>query len=350
MRILHINLERGWRGGERQALNIMMGLKDLGHENYLLARKNDVFIRRVREKKFAVKVIKKPFLLSGPYLKKFDVIHAHEVRGLQLATLWQWYHRRPLVYTRSVVFMPSRNPFTVYKYKKVDHLIANSKDSMNMMLKWGVDPSRMSVIYGGIPLETCSDPAKVAALRLRFKGRKVVGCIASLEREKDHLTLIDAASLINKTRNDLVFLIIGDGSLRSMLEQRTAAMGINNISFEGYQDDPYSYYDICDVITLTSREESISNAALDAFLYRVPVVATRAGAIPEIVKDNETGLLVDIGNPHMLADAIMRILDDDSLSRICCKNAYALLLKEFSVENMAKAYELVYHNVLSHDK
>ena len=102
MRILHINLEHGWRGGERQTLYLMRGLRDLGNENQLLARKNDLFVQQVLQFDFNVKIINKPFMVYGPFLKYFDIIQLHEVRGLQLAAFWKFFHSRPLIFTRCV--------------------------------------------------------------------------------------------------------------------------------------------------------------------------------------------------------------------------------------------------------
>jgi L-malate glycosyltransferase len=346
MKILHINLERGFRGGERQTLYLMEGLRDLGHENVLMARDNESFVRRVLDKNFPVKVIRKPFFLWGPYLKKFDIIQAHEVRGLQLAAFWKSFHCRPLIYTRRVLFVPSRNPMTVYKYKKIDYLVANSFSSMNVMQKWGIDPSLMGVVHSVIRMDSNADSSRVAALKRRFSGHKVIGCVASLESEKDHLTLIKAASLIKKEYSKVVFLIIGDGSLRSMLEQSARDMRLDNVIFEGFQDDPYPYYDVFDVFVLTSSEESFSNAILDAFLYRVPVVATNAQGNAELITDGQTGSLVPVGEPVSLASNILKMLEDEDLRDRCSTNAYHYLEGNFTVPIMAKAYEKIYINTV----
>jgi glycosyltransferase involved in cell wall biosynthesis len=106
---------------------------------------------------------------------------------------------------------------------------------------------------------------------------------------------------------------------------------------------------VFDIFVMTSRQEGLGSSILDAFFYRVPVVVTAAGGMPEIVKDGKTGLLAEVGNPLMVAQAILRMLEDDTLRNGCIEKAHALLMERFTIEHMSKSYELVYHDVLSHE-
>jgi glycosyltransferase involved in cell wall biosynthesis len=345
MRILHINLERGWRGGERQTLFLMQGLKSLGHESILLARGNEDFISRVRQAGFSVIVIKKPFFLHGHNLIGFDFVHAHETRGLQLAVLWKPIHHSPIVFTRRVDNPPGRYALNRLKYGAIERLVAISGKIGEVMTEWGFDPSCMRVIRSAVPLRQELSPLTVANLRQRFHGHKIVGCVASLEKRKDHKTLLDAAAIIQYERDDVLFVMIGDGDLRGELERKASRMGLRNVIFEGHLDDPYPYYGVFDVYVMTSKEEGLGSSILDAFRYRVPVVATAAGGIPEIVRDCQTGLLAQVGNPYAVAQCILRMLKDEALRLKCTENAYALLEQEFTIEKMAYAYESLYREV-----
>jgi len=342
MRILHINLERGWRGGERQTLYLMMGLRELGYENHLLARKNDLFVQRVLKCDFNVKVITKPFIIHGHFLQHFDIIQLHEVRGLQIAAFWKFFHRRPLIFTRRVDNMPSDHAFTRFKFKQVDRLIVISRKIKSVMIDWGLDGSLIKVIHSAFSLESNAQHAKVHALKQRFSGRKVVGCVAALEDRKDHFTLLDAAALVSKKRDDVSFVLVGDGILRRKLEAKAKELNLNNVIFEGYQNDPHSYYMIFDVFLMTSRSEGLGSAILDAFFHRIPVVATAAGGIPELVLDEQTGLLAPVGNPQKVAQVLLRMLDDPDLRNRVTTKAHSLLKQKYSILQMAKAYDYVY--------
>jgi len=97
---------------------------------------------------------------------------------------------------------------------------------------------------------------------------------------------------------------------------------------------------------MTSKDEGLGSSILDAFRYHVPVVATAAGGIPEIVTDGETGLLAQVGNPHSVARCIMRMLEDEDLRQRCMEKSYDLLKKQFTVEKMVCAYENLYREVM----
>lgn len=346
MRIIHINLERTWRGGERQVLYLMEGLRTRGHECHLMARNNEEFVRRVRESGFPVHIIKKPFSFSGHILSGYDVVHAHETRGLQVAALWKSINRNPLVFTRRVDNPPSANILTRFVYSRIDAMAAISGTIGSVMKAWGFDASRIRVIYSAIETQRKVREESVVALKARFASKKVVGCVAALERRKDHATLLKAASVIKEQRNDVVFVLVGSGDLRDDLERQASLLGLTNVIIEGYQSDPYPYYQAFDVYAMTSRQEGLGSSILDAFLYRVPVVATAAGGIPEIVKDHETGLLADAGDHHKVAQSIMQMLDDPSLRKHCTEKAHEFIMKAFTIDHMSRSYEEMYQDVI----
>ena len=172
MRILHINLERGWYGGECQTLYHMEGLRALGHENILLARDNDLFVNRVRAQGFKVEVIKPPFLIHGGYLSDCDLVQAHEKRALQLATLWKILHKRPIVYTRRLDYIPGNHFLNRSIYKRVDCLVAISEKIRSIMIEWGFTQERIRVVPDAVSLNIVASPGDSMALRQRFQGKK----------------------------------------------------------------------------------------------------------------------------------------------------------------------------------
>jgi glycosyltransferase involved in cell wall biosynthesis len=245
--------------------------------------------------------------------------------------------------------MPSGNALTRLMYGQVDRLVVISDKIRVVMGNWGVKDEKISVIPDSVDRDSKPSEHTVTKLRERFRSKKVIGCVASLEKRKDHHTLLKAASIVQGKRDDAVFVLIGDGDLRSELEREASRLRLMNVVFEGYQDDPYSYYRVFDIFVMTSRQEGLGSSILDAFFYRVPVVVTAAGGMPEIVKDGKTGLLAEVGNPLMVAQAILRMLEDDTLRNGCIEKAHALLMERFTIEHMSKSYELVYHDVLSHE-
>ncbi|HPI92911.1 MAG TPA: glycosyltransferase family 4 protein [Deltaproteobacteria bacterium] len=348
MRIVHINLERSWRGGERQVLYLMEGLGRLGHECRLVARRNEGFVSRVAARGIPVHIVSKPYLLHGSLLSRFDVVHAHETRGLQMAAAWKGFNGLPLVFTRRVDNPPTRNPLTRFIYGKIDRMAAISGAIGKVMTAWGFDPARIRMIPSAVETDREPRVETVSMLRERFGGKKVVGCVASLEKRKDHQTLLLAASVIRRQMPDVVFVLVGDGAMRRELEEEAKRLGLTNIVFEGYREDPYPYYGLFDLFVMTSKQEGLGSAILDAFAHNVPVVATAAGGIPEIVRDGQTGLLVDVGSATQVAGAIMKMLGDDGLRRRCTGSARDLVVEGYSIDGMARAYERIYREVTIH--
>jgi len=346
MRVLHINLARGWRGGERQTLLLMQSLRACGVESVLVARAGEPLALRALEAGIEVIELRRPWILRGLGLgSSIDVVHAHEAHALQVAAFWKWINHRPLVATRRVVFVPSQGVFTRFKYRQADRVVAISQGVRTVMAAWGVPIASLQVIHSALPIEDLSQPGRVAELRERFAGRKVIGCVASLTAEKDHATLLRAAKRLGETCPEAIFVLLGDGKLRADLEAQTRELGLTNIAFEGYQQDPYSYYKVFDAFVLCSREEGLGSSILDAFVYGVPVVATRAGGIPEIVIDGSTGILAAVGDDDAVARGLAGVLADGGLRDRLCRGARDLLERDFTVEHMAKQYNAIYNEL-----
>jgi glycosyltransferase involved in cell wall biosynthesis len=141
-------------------------------------------------------------------------------------------------------------------------------------------------------------------------GRAVVGNVARLVPQKGHLILLDAASLVLERRPDARFVIAGDGELRETLEDTALRLGIaEHVELCGHVDDVPSLLATFDVFAFPSLFEGLCLAVIEAQAAGVPVVATPVGGIRETVVDGVTGMLVPVGDPRALANAIVRLLD-----------------------------------------
>ncbi len=139
----------------------------------------------------------------------------------------------------------------------------------------------------------------------------LVGIIARLVPIKDHVTFLEAAADVHRRRPNVRFLIVGDGELRSTLEQRTRTQGLGAcVHFLGWQRDLEPIYADLDLVVLSSRNEGTPMCLLEAMAAGLPLVATRVGGIPDLVADEKTGLLVPPGDPAALSQAIEALLCD----------------------------------------
>jgi glycosyltransferase involved in cell wall biosynthesis len=156
---------------------------------------------------------------------------------------------------------------------------------------------------------------------------------------------LEAAPEVLRRVPDARFLIIGDGELRAELEAKGCAAS-GRVSFLGHRADALQYVALADVFVMSSKEEGLGTAILDALAVGVPTVATRAGGIPDIYGSPEAPELVPPGDPAALAEALARVLTDpqEALRRVERGRG---LVERFTVSGMTDAYEKIYKDVLN---
>ncbi len=347
MKILHINLAKGWRGGERQTLFLMEALRPLGYQSVLLARRGHELAGRTLKSGLPVIPITKPFLIAGAHLPGYDLIHAHEVRGLQLAAFWQAVHKQPVITTRRVDNRPGNNPFTKYKYRQAVKIVCLSKAIHAGMRAWGVPADKLPVIPSAIKMQPAACNQTSRQLREKYRSKKIIGCVAAVEERKDPLTFLRVATELSRQRDDLMFIWVGNGPLLNTMQAKAEELNLNNICFAGFQSDPAPYYHLFDIYLATSRSEGLGSALLDAFLYKVPVVATAAGGIPDIVDHGRTGLLAPVADIKKITTHLLTMLAHADLRNGCVARAYEDLRQKFSVNVMARAYDNLYRDIVA---
>ena len=209
----------------------------------------------------------------------------------------------------------------------------------------GLASNKFVTVYNGVDLGKYSFPdSEKQKLKneLGIKG-KIVGMVARLYPQKGHIYLLMAAKEILKDTPDVKFLIIGDGPLRSCLEQKAKEFDIHkNFIFTGAVKETAKYYSLMDISVLSSNIEGFSNVILESMASGIPVVATRVGGNHEAVIDGETGFLVDYGNAVELAQKITILLKDEGLRSKMGKKAKeraSLFNLEKMVENVEQLYD-----------
>lgn len=233
-----------------------------------------------------------------------------------------------------------------------DWVVPNSDAGKNYLIRRGIDPRRIKVIYNGINLQRLSsDPAKVAQIRQGMgvpPNGMVVGIVARLTPAKGHVTFLQAALLISQVIPHTRFAIVGEGPLRANLENQAKELGVaTRVTFHGVQRDVGSHISAFDVACLTSLDlEGCSNATLEAMALGKPVVTTDVGGNRELVEHGETGFLVPAGSPGALADAILAYLRQPDRAREMGQRARETVLTRFSLERMVQDYQTLYEEGL----
>ncbi len=181
-------------------------------------------------------------------------------------------------------------------------------------------------------------------------GDILVGVVGRLVDFKGHRWFIDAAHGMAAGREaaGIKFAIIGDGPLRKELETRASAgAAAGKIAFTGARDDVPEIMNALDIFVLPSDEEHFGRVIIEAMACGKPVVATRAGGVPEIVTDGETGYLTAPRDPRALATAIGRLAGDAGLRKRMGDAGRARAVESFSAEKHAAGIQAVYEELLS---
>jgi glycosyltransferase involved in cell wall biosynthesis len=346
MRILEINTEKTWRGGERQTWLTIKGLKEAGVDVELLCLADHPLAERASALKVTVHKVRSfggalGFLAGSG--KNYDLLHAQTAKGQTLAVLTKSFHKRPVLYTRRVDFVP-KGTLTRLKYRLTDKVVAISRPIAEMLEDLGF--GNIDVIASAVEQKTLNyNRSEQFKKDLRVGNRKIIATTAALVPHKDPLTMVKAVRELLKTRDDIVFLHFGDGNLRGKVEAMIGEHGVDEFyKLLGHHDGVEDFFGILDVFVMSSELEGLGSSVLDAFIYKVPVVSTDAGGLKDCV--GERGILCPVKDYRCLAESINRVMDDDGLRKGLVKKAYEYVTEFHSVEMMVSKYMDIYGSML----
>ncbi len=210
-----------------------------------------------------------------------------------------------------------------------------------------VPHARFRVIHNGVDWR----PVPAPPAREKDWAPRLLA-VGNIRQPKDYPTLLDALAIALRSHASIQLDVAGqpdrDGLYEALLQQAKNLDIQDHVTFHGFVSDTAPLLARADCFVLSSTREGFSLATVEAMLAGVPVVATRSGGPQEILRDGETGLLVPVGNSAALASAIIRILDNASLSRDFQERALADARARFTMSAMVTAYEVLYQELLGH--
>lgn len=355
LKILHIDPERNWGGGEVQVFGLLTYLAAHGHDNDLLGHPDGRLWARCQSLAVstgAINIRNDLDLRCVPGVrrlirgKQYDIVHLHTKRAHALS-LWLPRFRNGPKYavTRRMDYPEQRNSYTRCLYnRRVDGVVAISQTIKDSLICAGVDAGRIRLIYSGI------DPGPYDRSRTKNTGphdATVVGCLAALEARKGHRFLLDAAALLKARGLKLEYRFAGDGPLRGDLEQQATRLGISDqVSFRGFVTEPAEFLTEIDIFAMPSLYEGLGVSALEAMAAGKPVVATSVGGLTESVIDGVTGFIVRPQDSSTLAEAIAKLVQDSALAAEMGKRGRERVVQNFSLEQMARQNESYYYDLL----
>jgi len=349
MKILHVDTATEWRGGQNQIVLTAEGQIALGHDVLIFANVDGVLAARAGQAGLGVhaarvgrgdlslrtlRALRSAVRGFGP-----DVIHIHESHGLPGAILAaRESAKRPrLVASRRVDF-PLRLGSRL-KYARMDRVLGVSRAVCDVLEASGLPPEKIALVHEGVKDRPPAKGGRASMLSLGITlDAPVVGNVAQLVDHKDQATLLRAAALVLKVQPECRFLICGEGPLRGELEALATNLGITaRVVFGGFRSDLDALIPAFDIFCLSSHLEGLGTSVLDAMCFARPVVATRAGGIPDAVVDGVTGRLVPVRDHQTLAGALIETLASATARERLGSAGRSRFEKEFTSTAMVQA-------------
>jgi glycosyltransferase involved in cell wall biosynthesis len=289
--------------------------------------------------------------------RKYHIVHTHSSKAGMLGRLAAWITRTPvIVHTiHGWSFHSFQLPMTRLLFTLAERIVSSFTDKMIAVSKKDVYKgikekigvlSDYVIIRSGIDISRYQNPIKeIATLKERLgipKNAKVVGTVTRLSPQKSPLTFIHAAYTTLKLKNDIFFVIVGDGPLRPEIEYTAAQLGISErLIMTGIRDDVPDLLAIFDVFLLTSLWEGLPRVIPQAMAAGVPVIASRVDGNSEIIKDHHNGILVEPNDYHGISNAIVELLENpDKYQKICFEAQKNI--EEYSVVKMVAQLKNLY--------
>lgn len=282
--------------------------------------------------------------------KKIDIIHSQTRVSSVLA---YWLSRKtavPFISTAHGFFRPRwvRLRFPCWG----DLVIAISQAvKEHLIVDFKIAPDKIRLVHNGINVKSNQKPVtsnqKEIKEKFGLKEGPVVGIIARLSEVKGHTYLIQAMKKVITQIPKAQLLSVGDGAIKKELEDLARSLGIlERARFVPAVADTREALSVMDVFVMPSLQEGLGLSIMEAMLSGLAVIASSVGGIPSLIKDGQTGILVEPKDAQALAKAIISLLKDNKKASELGKNARELIIKEFSLERMIQETEEVYQECL----
>jgi glycosyltransferase involved in cell wall biosynthesis len=362
MRILHTECSRGWGGQELRILVEARGMIGRGHDVWLAAPPESCIAKAANARGLPVVPVgwRRPWGAADiPALRRtirrlsIEVLNTHSswdawIGGLagRLAGIGV-----RIVRTRhlSTPIPRSRSSGLLYT-RLADHVVTTGEAIRRQMIEAnGFPAERITSVVTGVDAASFRPTREAAAVRqaLGIAGSApVVGTVSTIRSWKGHLDLLEAIASL-RSRRDVRGLLVGDGPYADVVRSRLHELRLEDaVVMPGQREDVADMLSAMDVFAFPSTaNEGVPQAVLQAMALRRPVVASRVGGIPEVVRDEETGVLVSARDPAALAQGISRVIEDRPAVERWVEAAEDLVRGEYTIEVMLDKMEAIYHKV-----
>ena len=355
MNILYVESSRSWGGQEYRTCLEINWLNAHGHQAWLVCNPDSQVHSKASE--LATRVVTIPLRSRVDPLctlrlwkfcrqNKIDLLKTYSSKDHWIC-LPLFVCGIPLSRARCITDpIGSASRAFVFKHG-CSQIVADASVIKRQLVKQnGIDPAKIEVIGSAVDLVKFKPPRNRTKFRREIgvgDDTPLIGNVGMIRPDKGQLQLVKAAPLVFEKHPGARFVIVGQGTgilkrginVRNAIDQAGLA---DKIIMTGYRWDTPNVYAACDMIVIASLHTEASPIVLrEAFASGRPVIATKVGDIPEIVRHRENGLLIEPGDTQALAAAIMEFISDPELAARCALNGFSYATEHFSFDKMMEA-------------
>lgn len=336
---MHINLAKGFRGGERQTEILIRTLAKNDKLKQFLVCRDDSPLKTHLESINNLSFINANHQLAGHFHgESIDIMHAHDAKAVH----WAWFQSQlkkiPYIITRRVDHPIKDKWFNQKTYSKAASAVAISS-----LIKQLIEQRHWNNNIQLIPsvmADFSSNKSTTADFKAEFKDKLLIGNAGALvDKHKGQRLLIETARNLKESHPHFHFVIFGRGEDEAILKEESK--DLNNITWAGFKENIADYLAALDIFAFPSRNEGLGSTLLDVMNTEVPIVAANVGGIPDIVIHEKTGLLFEVDNAKALEKSLLKLIDSPAEQKTYVNNAKAQL-ERYSPKAMADSYLSLY--------
>ncbi len=362
MNILHITKVKNWNGEVQQLYLLVIELKKMGinvnilcpidsaiYKKFFDSGINTYTFDKKQSKSYQLARLIKTIIAK----QKTDLIHLHSSSLLLTTIIYNSFTKEKtpiLLAKKSMIRKSSILSQLKYNHNSIKKItcVSEAVKSTLLGLIWKKNINKISVVYDGINTEIKNTSDLNIREKYKFKDSDfIVGNIANHTSAKNLEIFVETANHIVNTlgAKDFKFIQIGGETKYSQTLYRLAKQYnlSENLFFMGFQNNASCLLPQFDVMLMTSKREGLPLTIFESFAYKIPVISTKAGGIPEAIEHEQTGFLSEIGDHQSLANNLIKIKEDAALRLKIVTKAKKILDSKFTqsimAENTLKAYK-----------
>ncbi len=342
--VLHTESSTGWGGQENRTLQESKELIKRGHRAIILCQPGSGLAKKAGETGIPTSVVRMRnnfdpvainFVRRLIRKENINIINTHSSKDSWIATIGARLsgRRHAIVRTRHLAIGIKKSlTYTLLP----DKIVTVSEFVRRLFIEQGIQPDKVVTIHSGIDLREF-DPLKTDNTLRKETGissaAPVIVMVAILRFDKGHYYFVHAAKKVLKKFPDAKFLIVGEGPQRANIEGYINEFGLNgNVLMLGLRGDIPRILASANLYVIPSLREGMGQSTMEAMSMGLPVIASNVGGLPELVIDNQTGILIPPKDISALAEAIIELLSDKEKSERLARCAQQSIKDNYAIE------------------